>query len=158
MIQSFASATNVALAHLDYEAALLSSTAAPSIRGRAFYITDPSAPLPFGDIYGALTCLSEKPVNFTAFQPIPLYLLTHVFEAYQLLQARHFSFLPKMTGDLRNMQPALFNMCSTSVVVSNAQAVKAPEDGGIGYRPCMTTIETIARAVLEWNESLAGEK
>lgn len=153
IIASFVSAENVAISHLNYEHALLDPTASPSVSGRAFYVTDPNRPISYGDFYKGLETLPNTPVNFVPLPPVPMLLASHVIEFYALLRHRYLHFLPKLTGDIALLQPPLFNVGSTNIILSNEQAERSPAEGGIGYKGTVTTMEAMCKAVLEWNET-----
>ncbi|KAK4128858.1 NAD(P)-binding protein [Parathielavia appendiculata] len=172
IVQNFVNSRNVALAHLQFEAALAlpkgnpnnanpTTTTMPACAGRTFNVTDLGPPPSFADVYCAAQTLSATPVRVTQQNPIMLFLLAHAIEAWCLLLAR----LPFLTawfgwrepsGPIHMLQPSVFSV-SCHTLVDDSLARKSVAEGGIGYRGGCTTIEGICEQILEWNRENGKE-
>lgn len=156
IIQNFVNSRNVALAHLQFEAALAQKdTPMPPCAGRTFNVTDPGPPIAFADLYGAAAQLSAKPITVTYKHPLLLFLIAHIIEAWCLLLVR----VPLLTkwfgwrepkGDVHFLQPSVFSV-SIHAVIDDTLARKSVAEGGIGYKGVCNTIEGICEEILEWN-------
>jgi nucleoside-diphosphate-sugar epimerase len=156
IIQSFVNAENVSIAHLLYEQRLLEQSkpgsTLPNIGGQAFVVTDPNPAISFNDIYTLLTTLSKTPVDFPTLQPAPLLAFSYLVELYCVIQHKYLPWmLPKVTGDLAQMQPSLFAISDVFCLADDARARKAPEQGGLGYAPPITTLEGMCKQLVDWN-------
>ncbi|SPQ18653.1 d657bd50-5801-4958-8e8f-dbf8fbb3b942 [Thermothielavioides terrestris] len=155
IIQNFVYSRNVALAHLQFEAALAQiDKPMPRCAGRTFNVTDPGPPIALADSYVAAQELSVTPVRVTYQRPIVLFLIAHVIEAWCLLLAR-LPFLTKLglrepSGPIHMLQPSVFSV-SIHTVVDDSQARKSVADGGFGYTPGCTTMEGMCEQIREWN-------
>lgn len=159
VVHSFVNAENVSIAHLLYEQRLVEHTAnpatLPNIGGQSFVITDPNPPVNFGDIYRLLSTLSKSPVNFPRVAPVPFLLLSHVLECYAILQHKYLPWLlPRITGDMAQLQPALFSISSVHTIGDDSRARKSPAQGGLGYATPLTTLDGMAKQLEEWNRDL----
>lgn len=126
----------------------------PDIGGQAFLVTDPNPAITFGDLYTLLRTVADTPMRLVNVPPVSFLLLAHILEWYTLLQHRHLSrLLPKLTGDLAQFQPSLFSIFDVHVIVDDSRARKAPEDGGLGYRPPITTLDGMCMEVAHWNRN-----
>ena len=150
---NFVHAQNVSIAHLDFEARLLSDSA-DKVAGKAYAITDPSLPITFGDIYQCLTTLAHPstPIAFPRVPPAMILVVAHMVEWYVLLRHRYLNFLPAVTGDLSLVQPAMFQMCVYSIIYDISKAKTE-----LGYTGAISTLEGMCSAVRDWNEK-AEEK
>jgi len=120
-------------------------------------VTDPNPAIAFSDIYTLLETLSKTPVSFPTIPPAPLFLLSYMVELYSVIQFKYLPWLlPKIKGDLNQVQPSLFSISDVYCVADDARARKAPELGGLGYNPPLTTLEGMSKEVLDWN-SKAGK-
>lgn len=156
ILQNLVYAENVSVAHLLYEQRLLDKST-PDIGGKAFCVTDPNPPITFGDLYTLIPALSKVPIGFTYVSPVMMLLASHVIELYVILQHRYLPWiLPKLKGDLAELQPALFAISTVNAVFSDARARKRPEDGGLGYRAPYTTMEGMCKQLLDWNRRNAS--
>ena len=117
-------------------------------------VTDPNPAIAFSDIYTLLPALAKNPVKFPTVNPVPLFVLAHFVELYVVLQYRYLPWLPKVTGDLAQMQPALFGVSTVHAIVDDSRARKSPEEGGLGYRAPITTLDGMCKEIYEWNCSL----
>ncbi|KAJ5785568.1 3-beta hydroxysteroid dehydrogenase/isomerase family protein [Penicillium pulvis] len=158
IIQSFVNAENVSIAHLLYEQRLVEQSKPgsqlPNIGGQAFIVTDPNPAISFSDVYTLLVTLAKTPIAFPIVQPIYLFLLAYVIEAYSFVQFKYLSWLlPKITGDLAQVQPSLFAISDTCVFADDSRAKKSPEEGGLGYNPPLTTLDGMCKEVLHWNKN-----
>ena len=133
IVQNFVSGSNVVYAHMLFEQRLLEQSKfpkRPDIGGRAFVVTDPNPPIHFSDLY---TVLEQC--------------------AYSRLQY-HVGFPPELPIPLCMLTPPLFAASSTHTLLDDSVARAAPEDGGLGYRPPITTAEGLCMQVLEFNRNL----
>ncbi|KAI9934205.1 hypothetical protein ASPWEDRAFT_170169 [Aspergillus wentii DTO 134E9] len=160
ILQSFVNAENVSIAHLLYEQRLLDLTnpiapSHPDIGGQSFTVTDPNPAPSFGDIYFLLKTLSKSPVHFPVVPAIAMYLFSYLVEWYALLQHWYFSaLLPRVSGDLAQLQPGLFAISDVHVFADDSRARKGPELGGLGYNPPIGTLDGMCREVEMWNREL----
>ncbi|KAH6657986.1 hypothetical protein BKA67DRAFT_203655 [Truncatella angustata] len=155
IVQSFVHGANVAIAHLHHEAALTKRNAPQA--GRPFCVTDPNPPITYSDLYMTIKALSVHPFLDVHIPPVIMLLLSHILEWYSLLPFRVpflRKILPVLKGDIRYLKPGLFSIC-THLVGSNAEASRSVEDGGLGYKGVITTLEGMALEVLEWNREHA---
>ncbi|KAJ5948593.1 hypothetical protein N7454_001900 [Penicillium verhagenii] len=158
IIQSFVNAENVSIAHLLYEQRLIEQSTPgstlPNIGGQAFVVTDPNPAISFGDLYTLLSTLAKTPIAFPIVQPIYLFILAHFIELYCFVQHKYLSWLlPKVTGDLAQVQPSLFAISDVCIVADDARARKSPEAGGLGYNPPINTLDGMCKEVLHWNKN-----
>ena len=158
VVQNFVAGRNVALAHLDFEAALANTTAdapMPRAAGRPFVVTDDGPAPAFSDMYDMMGQLSERqpfPQNFPP--PLVLLCVSYVVEWWSLVVA----YLPVLkTLGVREpvwpvsyLQPSVFSVVSHTIA-SDAAARKSVAEGGIGYRPGCTSLEGMVDLVREWN-------
>ncbi|GES60735.1 NAD(P)-binding protein [Aspergillus terreus] len=155
VIHSFVNAENVSLAHLLYEQRLIEHTdhpdKRPNIGGQAFVVSDPNPAVAFSDVYLLLTTLSKTPVSFPRVPAIPFVLLSHLVEWYALFQHTYCPWLPRVQGDLAQMQPALFFIANVHTFADDSRARKSPEQGGLGYAPAITTLGGMCKQLVEWN-------
>lgn len=156
VIQSFVNAENVSIAHLLYEQRLLeqsqSGSTLPNIGGQAFVVTDPNPAISFSDIYTLLSTLSKTPVSFPTLQPAPLLVFSYLVEFYCVIQHKYLPWLlPRLTGDLAQMQPSLFAISDVFCLADDSRARKAPEHGGLGYEPPINTLEGMCKQLVDWN-------
>ncbi|KAF3394494.1 3 beta-hydroxysteroid dehydrogenase/Delta 5--_4-isomerase [Penicillium rolfsii] len=163
VIQSFVNAENVSLAHLLYEARLLEQSnpqsTLPNIGGQSFVVTDPNPAISFNDIYTLLSTLSKTPVSFPTVQPLPFLLLSYLVEGYAYIQTALLPWLlPQVTGEILQIQPALFAITDVFCIADDERARKAPEEGGLGYQPVITTLEGMCRQLVDWNEKADAKK
>lgn len=160
VIHNLVSGRNVALAHLQMEAAL-SRPDMPGCAGRPFNITDPNPPVAFMDVYNAITELSVAPASVSFPPPVLLLIVAHLVEAWCLLLAR-FPFLTDVLGlrepmpPLLWLQPSVFSTSSHSIIDDSA-ARRRVEHGGLGYRGVCTTMEGVCEQILCWNRERAQE-
>lgn len=162
VIQSFVNAENVSIAHLLYEQRLLDHTASPTklpnIGGQAFTVTDPNPAIAFSDLYLLMTTLAKTPIRFPRVAPVPMLLLSYLLEWYALLQHLYLPrLLPRITGDLEQLQPGLFAISDVHTFADDSRARKSPAEGGLGYVAPMTTLDGMCKQVLEWNRSAGAE-
>lgn len=153
VVQNFVSGRNVALAHLQFEAAL-SRPSMPPCSGRPFNITDPNPPVPFGNLYDAANDLSGSKVKVVFPPPVFLLLTAHLIEAWCLLLAR-IPFLTRLGlkepgQPLVMLQPSVFTAASHAIVDDSA-ARKTVENGGLGYKGVCTTIDGFCEQMLDWS-------
>lgn len=150
----------MALAHLQHEAVLAAAPGVPSQAGRPFVVTDPNPPISYSDLYTAISTLSVHPFRTVVIPPLPMLLLSYLIEWYNLLPYR-LPFLkkviPVLQGDVKHLQPGLFSIC-THLVALDADASKPTEEGGLGYKGMLTTMEGMVMEIVEWNREHADRK
>lgn len=66
--------------------------------------------------------------------------------------------LPKLTGDLLQIQPSLFAISDVFCIADDSRARKAPEEGGLGYRPVFTTLQGMCKQLVDWNTKADKKK
>jgi hypothetical protein len=160
VVQNFVNSRNVALAHLQFEAALAPGKPMPGCAGRTFNVTDAGPPIAFADAYLAGEELSATRVRTTPQSPLALLLVAHAIEAWCLLLAR-LPFLTTMfglrepSGPIHMLQPAVFSV-SIHTVVDDSAARKSVAEGGIGYEAGCTTLEGVCEQILNWNREHEG--
>ncbi|KAI1659678.1 NAD(P)-binding protein [Daldinia decipiens] len=156
IIQNFAHAGNVSLAHLLFEAALLrDEKIMPKCAGRAFTVTDAGPPPIYDDVYKLLritATANTAPIKVMYLQPGIMLCLAHIIEWFDLASRTPVLewIVPRPKGELAKLQPAIFTPCS-HLLASNEGAGRSIDEGGIGYRPVHNTIEGVCQQVLEWN-------
>lgn len=168
VMQSFTYVENCAVAHLNYEQRLIelasrnSSKKCPDIGGQAFTIADPGPTPTYGDVYDALTTLTDGECHFPNMSPTAMLLLAHLVELYYL--SRYFLpawaawLLPPINGDLINLQPSLFALTSVHLLFDDARARLGPEEGGLGYRGAWTTLEGVVKTFKEHKSGVGGSE
>ncbi|PSR84425.1 hypothetical protein BD289DRAFT_368568 [Coniella lustricola] len=153
-VQSFVHGVNCALAHLQLEAVLAKpdSYTAPQA-GRPFCITDPNPPIYYGDLHNVLSMLARTPFRIVTIPPVLMLLLSYAVEFYNLLPLRVpflAGSLPRLPGGLVYLEPGLFTIC-THLVGNMNEACKPVEQGGLGYRGVLTTLEGMCQELVDWN-------
>ena len=163
VLQSFSYVENCAVAHLLYEQRLIEllkpGSKYPDIGGQAFCITDPGPTPTYGDVYTVLETLSEGECHFPSLSPTAMLLVAHVIEFYyriqQSLSAVGWNWpLPKVNGDLINLQPSLFSLVCVHLVFDDSRARLSPEKGGLGYVGAWTTSEGLHKTFREHKNGL----
>jgi nucleoside-diphosphate-sugar epimerase len=174
-IQSEAYVENVSLAHLQYERALLDtrseSAQVADVGGQAFIITDPNPPVAYGDLYHALTVLTDGETQFPFLPPALMLMFAHCVEAVYLSRALLTSMpivgsmidrvIPLMIGgDIINLQPSLFPLTSVHLLFDDSRARRLPSKGGIGYKSPFTTLQGVCKLVYDFkvNGSMPEER
>ena len=133
------------------------SHAAPQA-GRPFAVTDPNPPIRYEDLWFLLNTLSITGFRTIPLPPIPMLLVSYAIEAYCLLPVHYpilRRILPTLDGDVKHLRPALFSV-ATHLYADNEAAARSVEDGGLGYRGVITTLEGMCQEVLEWNREQTG--
>ncbi|KAF8156795.1 NAD-P-binding protein [Crassisporium funariophilum] len=158
-VQSFSYVENCAIAHLCYEQRLVELLAGgtnPDIGGQAFCITDPGPTPTYGDVYTTLETLSEGECYFPLLSPTTMLLIAHVIETYYrahhaMITAgwRWAQILPRIQGDIVNLQPSLFSLTSVHLIFDDSRARLSPEKGGLGYSGVWTTLEGLHKTFEE---------
>lgn len=145
---------NVSLAHFKLEEVLLSEHA-DKVAARPFLVTDDGPPMRFNDSYRILDVTSITGFKVFNVPPLLILLVSYLIETYCMLLAQVpllRSWMSEPTDPLILFQPSTF-ASSLNVIVDDSDARRAPEFGGLGYRPMCTTLEGLCEQVLEWNES-----
>jgi len=162
-IQSECYVENASLAHLLYEQRLIEMTKEPNlpdIGGQAFMITDPNPPILYGDIYLALSTLSNGECIFPKVPPAGMLLFAHCVELYYLahfnltslplgLGSAFSKLMPPLGGDVVNLQPSLFPLVNVHLLLDDSRAQLTPKDGGLGYKAPFTSLQGISKVVHE---------
>ncbi|KEY70839.1 hypothetical protein S7711_08538 [Stachybotrys chartarum IBT 7711] len=151
IVQNFAHGANVAVAHLQHEAVLVSKDAPQA--GRPFVVTDPNPPISYRDLYNLVSTLSIHPFRAITLPPALVLLLSYAIEWYQLLPYRFpllNMFYLKLGGNVKHLQPGLFSIC-THLIAKDEDARRPVKEGGLGYEGLVTTLQGMAWEVLEWN-------
>ena len=157
IVQSFVHGANVAIAHLHHEAVLMAEDAPQA--GRPFVVTDPNPPISYADLYTAISTLSIHPFRAVTVPPVLILLMSYAVEWWHLLPYRLPFFkgiIPGVRGDLRHLHPGIMSIC-THLVGSDAEARRPVNEGGLGYRGVVTTLEGMVWEILEWNREHEGE-
>jgi hypothetical protein len=156
-MQTFVHTDNVALAHLLYEQALISSP--EKVSGKKFLMTDPNPAVTFGDVYRLLAVLNSfRPIEVPA---LPMIVLAQLIEWYTLARITIPPLkwiLPKVPGMLSQLQPATINVANSHQFSHNTIIERSVEDGGLGYRGIYTTLEGMCTQLKAWKESKARRK
>ncbi|KNG84556.1 3-beta hydroxysteroid dehydrogenase/isomerase family protein [Aspergillus nomiae NRRL 13137] len=159
VIHHFVNAENVSIAHLLYEQRLVehsnSPSTLPNIGGQAFAVTDPNPPISFNDMYLVLKTFAKTPIVFPHVPVILFILMSYPVEWYAFVQHQYLPWLPKVTGELAQLQPGLFAISNAHVIADDSRARLSPEKGGLGYNPPLTTLEGMCKEVKAWNEKAA---
>ena len=97
-------------------------------------------------------------MHFDIVPAIPLFLLSYLVESYALLQYRYFpQILPSVPKSLVQLQPALFAVSNAHTIVDDSRARLAPEKGGLGYSPPVTSLDGMCMEVAAWNRNVVKE-
>ncbi|KAF2755131.1 NAD(P)-binding protein [Pseudovirgaria hyperparasitica] len=151
-VQNLVNAQNVSIAHLLFEFKLVDPSPKKDLGGRAYCVVDPKGPIVYVDLYQMLTTLSKTPINFPYVPAFPMLCVAHLVEVYATIQRRYATFLPPLSGDIKNLQPALFQMC-TKHIAFNDKAAR--ED--LGYKGPIASIDGIAEDVYVWNRNFEAK-
>ncbi|KAI1473573.1 NAD(P)-binding protein [Daldinia eschscholtzii] len=154
IVQSFVHGANVAIAHLQHEAALARPwTESARQAGRPFVVTDPNPPITYSDLYNAIGTLSVHPFHIIKVPPVLILLLSHAVEIYTELPFKYpllRRVLPELKGDIKHLKPGIFSIC-THLIASDDEIRKSTSQGGLGYTGMLTTLEGMTLEILEWN-------
>ncbi|KAJ5613910.1 hypothetical protein N7528_007564 [Penicillium herquei] len=121
-------------------------------RGQSFVVTDPNPPIAYTHIFALMRTLSETPVSFPVLQPVVILLLSYVIEFYIYVQHAYLPWLlPKLTGDIVQIQPGLFSISDVFCIADDSRARKSPREGGLGYCAPITTLEGMCKQLVDWN-------
>lgn len=121
-------------------------------------VTDPNPPIMYSDLYLALKTLSINAIVVVHLQPVIILILAHLLEWYSLLPYNLpflKAVLPELKGDVRYLKPGLISIC-THLVGTNAEISKPLDEGGLGYKGVLTTLDGTALEILEWNKEQAS--
>lgn len=144
------SAQNVSLAHLLFEARIH----AKDLGGNAYCVCDPGPAFASSNVFRVLSLLAHPttPMQFPSFPPLMFMLPSYLVEAYHVLQHRYLTFLPEPTGDIRKMQPAMFNYSSIHMIYDDSRAREE-----LGYNPGADTLEGLCLHMKEWNDTVEAK-
>jgi hypothetical protein len=135
---------NAAVAHLQYEAALLKEPA--KVGGRSFTATDPNPALQFRDIYLLLATITSFQV--VTIPGISILILCHMIEFYHLSRV-YFPMLAKLLPPLQVplvlMQPAMLQVANSHQFANNDEIERE-----LGYKGIYTSMEAMCTEVKEW--------
>lgn len=154
VIQNVVSGRNIALAHLQLEAAL-TRPEPPRCAGRPFVISDPNPPPSHLDIHNVCMETAATPFSVTEVPPILMLVLAHLMEGWCLLLAK-LPFLTRNFGwaeprdPIQQLQPAVFALASHHIIDDSA-ARRSIENGGLGYTGACTSLEGICEQIVNWN-------
>jgi hypothetical protein len=150
-VANFVNAQNVSIAHLQFESRLVNPPSkVPSLGGRAYAVCDPDGPIRYGDLYLVLSTLahSKTPIKFPRVPVLPFLLISYVIEFYTIARHRYAQkWLPKLTGDLANLQPSLLKTCTLHSAYDDR---KSKEE--LGFKAPLTSLEGICLTVFDWNK------
>jgi nucleoside-diphosphate-sugar epimerase len=163
ILQNFIYVENASLAHFCYEQRLIDNVRGspnPDLGGQAFGIVDAGPPVTYGDLYTVLTTLTDGQTVFPRLSATAMLLLSHILEGLHLLRflpalssspflRRLSQFVPALSADLINLQPALFSLTTVHLIWDDSRARKSPEEGGLGYEPQWTTMSGLCKLVEE---------
>lgn len=164
LISSHCYVENCALAHLLYEERLIAlstpsspSQSLPDISGQSFNVCDPGPTPTNGDVFVTLTTLTSGECHFPFLPPTFMLLFAHLIEFYYTLPSFFFTVLnlPRIAGNLINLQPSLFSLTQVHLVFDDSRARLPAEKGGLGYRGVWTTLEGLHKTVDEHYKSLS---
>jgi nucleoside-diphosphate-sugar epimerase len=158
-VQNWVNVKNASLAHLQYEDALLGENV-DKVAGRPFIVTDKGKPVRFDDIYLLLDTTSTTGLRISYPPPLLMLILSYLVEWYAVL-VNVVPLLGKYLSEpgepLKWLQPGV-HATSLHYFVDDSEAKKRPEDGGIGYTPCCTTVEGMCGQVADWNVWVESEE
>ena len=163
LISSHCYVENCALAHLLYEQRLIAlsdppnNNYLPDISGQAFNVCDPGPTPTNGDVFTALTTLTNSECVFHFLPPTFMLLFAYFIEFYHTLPSFIFTHLkfPRIRGNLINLQPSLFSLTQVHLIFDDQRARLEPEKGGLGYQGAWTTLEALHKTVAGHYESLS---
>ena len=167
MLQSWMYVENCTLAHLCYEQRLLETLQGgtnPDIGGQGFCVTDPGAPVTYGDMHMTLTTLTNGRCRFPTISPTLILFVSHIVEFYYLTRLFLLSYAPFIgswlpaKGDVMNMQPSMFALTGIHAICDDSRARLPPHEGGLGYRGSWTTLEGLHTTVQEYKKSSKSTK
>ncbi|TFK86085.1 NAD-P-binding protein [Polyporus arcularius HHB13444] len=162
MIENFIYVENCSVAHLAYEQRLIElqrGSTNPDIGGKAFVVADAGLPPTNGEVYRAMTMLSDGEVQFMALSATAMLMFAYLVESYYL--ARHallrapspISFLakllPALHGDIVFLQPSMWSLTQVHLIFDDSRARESPEKGGLGYNGHITTLQGLCKVVVE---------
>ncbi|ROT41579.1 NAD(P)-binding protein [Sodiomyces alkalinus F11] len=162
-VQNWVHGGNVALAHLDLEAALLGPHA-DAVAGRPFLVTDEGPPPRFADFYTALRTVCDPSPAVHYPPPVLLLALATVIEGWCLL-LWHVPVLTRL--GLREPPMPLYLLqrpClngAINCIIDDRAARRPVHEGGIGYHGVCTTMEGLCMQLADWNrrrQARGGEK
>lgn len=152
VVQSLVHGANVAVAHLQLEAALVTHDHPQA--GRPFVISDPNAPVTYSTIYNTINTLSAYRFNMVVYSPLTMLLMTYITAFYTRF-LRPFVNLDHIFPEIRDrfmkVTPTYFDFFR-HVVINDAEAKKPVKEGGLGYTGVVTTLEGLVQEVLDWHE------
>lgn len=155
--QSWIHVRNASLAHLLYENALLGKHA-DKVAGRPFLVTDGGPPATFREVYGVLGHANEvKKFRVVSVSPVIILLISYAMEIWDLFVLRvplMNKIFPEPPDPINLYQLGLL-AATTCALIDDAEARKAPEDGGIGYTPACSTLEGMTDFMVDWNAHFA---
>ncbi|KAI0747009.1 NAD-P-binding protein [Daedaleopsis nitida] len=168
ILQSFIHVENCSLAHLRYEQRLieLQTTPAspnPDIGGQAFCVADAGPPPTYGEVYRAVTQLTDGEVTFTRLSATAMLFFAFLIEAYYL--GRHAllrapaplsllgKLVPALAGDIVFLQPSMWSLTQVHLIFDDSRARAPPERGGLGYDGHVTTLQGTCKVVMEHRRS-----
>jgi len=153
MTQSLTYVENASYGHLLYEQRLIEAQSVSqtntirNLGGQTYLIADEGPPISYGDIFQAMSALTDNRVRFPPVPPSAMLVLAHLVEFYYLLQARWLKFLPPVKEPLSQLQPSIFSVTSIHWKIDYSRARLSPAEGGLGYQPPWTTMQGVCQVV-----------
>ncbi|CRK35347.1 hypothetical protein BN1708_006696 [Verticillium longisporum] len=161
-VQNWAHASNVSLAHLLLEAALLGPHVDKArIAGRPFLVTDAGPPLRFDDFYTAMKAVAATFPTVRYPPPVLMMAIARVIELWCVTLWKS-PFLARLgmrepENFLYLLQPACFT-AAVNCHIDDSAAKRPVEEGGIGYQARCTTLEGICMQLLHLNRSVPNKR
>jgi hypothetical protein len=139
-----------------HESAILSCPETTS--GRSYTITDAGFAPQFRDVYTLATILCGfRWISVPSLlMMIPLAYIVEAYTLTRLWMPALQRILPEITGDVAQLQPALWHITGSHQFASNEQAELSPEKGGIGFKGVHDTLEGMCAEAKMWNDQ-AGD-
>jgi hypothetical protein len=156
IVQNFVHGGHISLGHLQFEAALLRKEM-PKCAGRPFIITDDGPPPTYGDMYHLCALLAETPVKLTFLPPAPFLILGHIVEWVAIASRTPVLkwIFPEPKGTLAILQPGVFH-AALNYVATDKAAQRSVEQGGLGFRHVITSMEGMCQQLADWNNEHAS--
>ncbi|KAI1426863.1 3-beta hydroxysteroid dehydrogenase/isomerase [Xylaria sp. FL1777] len=158
IVQNFVHGGHISMGHLQFEAALLRKEM-PKCAGRPFIITDDGPPPAYGDVYHLCHLTAETPVKLQFLPPAIMLVIGHIVELVAIASRTPVLkwIFRAPTGTIALLQPGVFN-AGLNYISTDAAAKRSIEQGGLGFKPVITTMEGMSQQILEWNNEHASPR